>query len=94
MTLVQQGGLPLSLLAQAELLQRQGGEAFISHARGVVRSLKKQYQAAAVPAWQRSGPLVFGNGQLLWVPGLGVDARAQAAAGEPQGSLHWWPALA
>ena len=51
--------MPLALLAQASGRARVGGEAFQSHAKGVPRSLKKQYQAAAVPAWQRVGPLVF-----------------------------------
>lgn len=88
---VRTGGLPLALLAQARCSARQGGEAFQSHAKGVPRSLKKQYQAAAVPAWQRVGPLVFAGDQLLWVPGLGPDARALAQPGEPQASLTWLP---
>ncbi|MBK7615789.1 MAG: tRNA lysidine(34) synthetase TilS [Vitreoscilla sp.] len=91
-TRVQVGGLPLALLAHASCRARVGGEAFQSHAKGVPRSLKKQYQAAAVPAWQRVGPLVFAGEQLLWVPGLGPDARALAQAGEPQASLSWLPA--
>lgn len=88
---VRAGGLPLALLAQAQCRPREGGEAFQSHAKGVPRSLKKQYQAAAVPAWQRVGPLVFAGDQLLWVPGLGPDARALAQPGEPQASLTWLP---
>lgn len=88
---VRQGGLPLTLLAQAQCQQRLGGEKFQSHAMGVPRSLKKQYQAAAVPAWQRGGPLVVAGQQLLWVPGLGPDARALAKPGEPQASLTWLP---
>jgi tRNA(Ile)-lysidine synthase len=88
---VRAGGLPLALLAQACCAPRGGGEQFQSHAQGVPRSLKKQYQAAAVPAWQRGGPLVWAGGQLLWVPGLGPDARALAPAGEPQASLTWMP---
>jgi tRNA(Ile)-lysidine synthase len=88
---VRAGGLPLALLAQAQCRPREGGEAFQSHAKGVPRSLKKQYQAAAVPAWQRVGPLVFAGEQLLWVPGLGPDARALAQPGEAQVSLSWLP---
>jgi len=88
---VRAGGLPLALLAQAECRSRQGGEAFQSHAKGVPRSLKKQYQAAGVPEWQRGGPLVFAGEQLLWVPSLGPDARALARPGEPQASLTWLP---
>jgi hypothetical protein len=38
----------------------------------------------------RGGPLVFdGAGQLLFVPGLGTDARAWAPAGAPQWGLRW-----
>jgi tRNA(Ile)-lysidine synthase len=88
---VRAGGLPLALLAEAHCLPRSGGEQFQSHALGVPRSLKKQYQAAAIPAWQRGGPLVWSGGRLLWVPGLGGDARALAPAGVPQASLHWLP---
>ena len=55
------------------------------------RSLKKQFQALGVPAWQRGGPLVFAGAQLLYVPGLGIDARALAAQGTPQWSMEWLP---
>ena len=53
------------------------------------RSLKKQYQAADVPAWERDGPLVYSGGQLVFVPGLGIDARALALPGQPQLGLRW-----
>ena len=62
--------------------------------RATARSVKKQYQAAGVPEWQRGGPLVFDGEGLLFVPGLGVDARACAAPGEPQCRLDWEPAKA
>jgi tRNA(Ile)-lysidine synthase len=86
---VDQGGVPASLLAGVELRPRGGGEQFQGHARGLPRSLKKAYQTAAVPAWQRQGPLLFAQQRLLYVPGLGLDARALAAAGEPQLGLQW-----
>ena len=53
------------------------------------RSLKKQFQAAAVPDWQRDGPLVYSGGQLVFVPGLGIDARVIALPGQAQVALHW-----
>ncbi|MEY8689228.1 MAG: tRNA lysidine(34) synthetase TilS [Leptothrix sp. (in: b-proteobacteria)] len=71
------------------LRPRGGGERFQSHAGGVPRALKKQYQAAGVPRWSRDGPLVYRGEDLLWVPGLGVDARRQAAAGARQWVLRW-----
>ena len=42
------------------------------------RSLKKQYQAAGIAAWQREGPLLYAGDVLVFVPGLGLDARACA----------------
>jgi tRNA(Ile)-lysidine synthase len=87
-----QGGIAASLLKGAQLRQREGGEQFRFGAKGTARSLKKQFQARAVPAWQRQGPLLFSaQGQLLFVPGLGVDAAALALAGQAQWQLHWQP---
>lgn len=85
------GGVPLSLLADVVLRRRVGGEQFQMGAGRPARSLKKQFQALGVPAWQRNGPLVFAGEQLLYVPGLGIDARAQAAEGMPQWSIEWLP---
>ncbi|GAA0758594.1 tRNA lysidine(34) synthetase TilS [Ideonella azotifigens] len=85
-----EGGVPLALLAGACLAARTGGEQFQRAPRSTLRSLKKQFQAAAVPAWARQAPLLYGaGGQLLFVPGLGVDARALAAPGEPQLRPEW-----
>jgi tRNA(Ile)-lysidine synthase len=84
-----EAALPASLLRAVLARSRQGGEQFQSQPRGVPRSLKKCFQAAAVPAWQRSGPLLFAGDRLLWVPGLGADARARAEAGAPGLKLRW-----
>jgi len=35
--------------------------------------------------------LVWVGQQLVFVPGLGIDARALALPGTPQLTLHWWP---
>lgn len=87
---VTQGGVPWSCLRRVELRQRQGGEQFQAGPGRPPRALKKQFQAAAVPAWAREGPLVYGaQGQLLFVPGLGMDARAWAEPGRPQWRLRW-----
>jgi tRNA(Ile)-lysidine synthase len=45
-----------------------------------------------VPAWQRDGPLVYSGGQLVFVPGLGLDARVIGLPGQPQATLDWRPA--
>jgi tRNA(Ile)-lysidine synthase len=86
---VQEGGVPLAAVRHLRLMPRSGGEQFQSAPASSPRSLKKHYQALGVPAWERNGPLVYGEGQLLFVPGLGLDARALARPGEPQVMLHW-----
>ncbi len=86
------GGVPLALLRQACLRPRTGGERFAAQPQALPRSLKKQYQSAAVPAWQRPGPLAWAaDGRLLYVPALGIHAACLAAAGQPQCSLRWVP---
>ncbi len=77
-----------------ELRRRQGGERFQSHASGLPRSLKKQFQAAGVPSWARSAPLLWRGDALVLVPGLGLDARVRSPAGQQQWRLVWepWPA--
>jgi tRNA(Ile)-lysidine synthase len=88
-----QGANP-TLLQQLQVRQRAGGERFQRTARGLPRSLKKQFQAAAVPEFDRAGPLLWSAGQLLFVPGLGVDARCWPA-GEASGlTLRWCPGSA
>ncbi len=72
---VRRGGVPAAALQACEVRGRQGGERFQLHAAGVPRSLKKQYQSVGVPEWERRGPIVLSAGRLLYVPGLGMDAR-------------------
>jgi tRNA(Ile)-lysidine synthase len=83
------GGLEPDRLRRCELRTRGGGEQFQRSRRSVPRSLKKQFQAAGVPAWQRHGPLVYGGADLLYVSGLGIDARVQAEDGKPMLGLRW-----
>jgi len=87
-----QHGLSRSLLQGARWEGRQGGEQFQGQPGRPVRSLKKQFQAAGIPAWARDAPLlVAADGRLLFVPGLGIDARAQTVPGHPRVSLEWLP---
>ncbi|WP_428423091.1 tRNA lysidine(34) synthetase TilS [Methylibium sp.] len=88
---VREGGVALAQLRGLTLLPRSGGEQFQGEPGRPARSLKKQYQAAAVPAWARGGPLLYSDGRLVFVPGLGIDARALAPRGEPQLRLAWEP---
>lgn len=86
----QQGGAAPALLRQLTATARQGGERFRLTPNGSARSLKKQFQARAVPAWDRDGPLLFtADGRLLFAPGLGIDAALQAAPGQPQLGIRW-----
>lgn len=70
---------------------RTGGERFQMGPGRPARDLKRQFQAAGVPAWARSAPLFFAGEDLLFVPELGVDGRFQAAPGAPQWGLRWLP---
>jgi tRNA(Ile)-lysidine synthase len=88
---VREGGVPLAWLARLELRPRGGGEQFQARLGRPPRSLKKQYQEAGLPAWQRNGPLVYSGGQLVFVPGLGLDARILGLVGQPLATLEWVP---
>ena len=90
-TRVKEGGVPLAWLAQVELRERSGGERFQAGIGRPARSLKKQFQAVELPAWQRAGPLLYSGGQLVFVPGLGIDARVIGLPGQPQVTLRWEP---
>ncbi|SHN14485.1 tRNA lysidine(34) synthetase TilS [Rhizobacter sp. OV335] len=88
-TRVKRDGVPLAWLGALALRAREGGEQFQAGVGRPPRSLKKQYQAAAVPAWERDGPLVYSGGQLVFVPGLGLDARVIGLPGQAQVALAW-----
>jgi tRNA(Ile)-lysidine synthase len=89
---VSSGGVSLDRLRALTLRARTGAEQFQRTARSTVRSLKKAYQSAAIPAWQRDGPLLFfSEHQLLFAPGLGLDARLLAEPDEAQFKLSWLP---
>ena len=86
----EQGGVPQALMADAQWRPRSGAERFQRAAGTPPRSLKKEFQAAGVPAWMRDSPLLFAaDGSLVFVPGLGTDARALARPGRPRVRLEW-----
>ena len=73
---------------------RSGGERLQPDARRPRRTLKNLYQEAGVPSWERERlPLLFSGEQLVWVPGIGVDAAYQAAPGA-SGVLPRWRRIA
>ena len=92
--LAQSGGAAPAQLRALALIRRVGKERFQSAASSLPRSLKKQFQAAGVPAHLRTGPLLFEAGEpgsLVFVPGLGIDARCWLADGQAQLRLVWQP---
>jgi tRNA(Ile)-lysidine synthase len=86
---VTSGGIAQAGSDHVELRSRQGAERFQSHARGMPRSLKKQFQSSGVPSLARTAPLIWRDDTLVQVVGLGVDARSVAPDGQPQWSLQW-----
>jgi len=67
---------------------RAGGERLQPDARRPRRTLKNLFQEAGVPPWERERlPLLFCGDDLVWAPGLGVDARYQAG----QRDIGWLP---
>lgn len=85
---VEQGGLREDLLKEAriELRPRQGGERLRLHRNGPSRQVKHLWQEAGVaPWWRDAAPLVWLDGQLAAVPGVGV---AEAFSG-PGWQVKW-----
>lgn len=72
-----------------EVRLRSGGERLQPHPRRPRRTLKNLFQEAGVPSWARGRvPLLFCGKDLVWAPGLGVDARYQGPGLLPE----WHPA--
>jgi tRNA(Ile)-lysidine synthase len=82
-------GLAVAELRCVELRPRRGGEQFQIGSATIPRSLKKQFQALAIAAADRDGPLVYSGDRLVFVPRLGIDARSWAGAGQAQVGLRW-----
>jgi tRNA(Ile)-lysidine synthase len=73
-----------------EVRLRSGGERLQPDPKRPRRTLKNLFQEAGVPSWERDRlPLLVSGGDLVWVPGLGVDARYRAAKNRP-GVLPEW----
>ena len=69
---------------------RSGGERLQPDPRRPRRTLKNLFQEAGVPPWWRDRlPLLYCDGDLVWVPGLGIDARYRAPA-RAAGLLPEW----
>ena len=74
-----QGGLPATWITQArktgaiEFRERSGAERLQVTASGPRKTLKNLYQENAVPPWQRQAPLLYIDGELVAVAGVGVS---------------------
>lgn len=89
-------GLAAAALAGGvcELRRRAGGERMRLHAGGPSRSLKNLLQEAGVPPWLRGDlPLLWVDGRLAWIAGVGVAAEFCCRPGE-SGVMPDWSALA
>lgn len=88
-----EAGVAAALLRDAEWGARREGLQFQRAPKTPARSLKKAFQEAGLAAAARAVPLIFARGQLVFVPGLGLDARALAGAGavEERLQLDWQP---
>jgi len=76
-------GIDLHKLEQCRVAVRlrAGGERLQPDPRRPRRTLKNLFQEAGVPPWQRDRlPLLFCGDDLVWAPGLGIDARYQVTA--------------
>ena len=85
-------GIGRGLLDGAEVVlkARQGGERLQADARRPRRSLRNLLQEAAVPPWERLClPMLWVNGRLAWVGGIGCDAAFACPPGE-EGLLPLW----
>jgi tRNA(Ile)-lysidine synthase len=91
--------VPTTCLLRVTVRARRGSDRFQQQLSGVPRSLKKCFQTAGLPAWERQGPVLeFVNG-LLFVPGLGADARLRSTESldgaegirEARALLTWLP---
>lgn len=89
-----EGGLARARLAgkRVTILPRRGGERFRPDAGRPRRELKKLLQEHGVPPWQREAmPLLWCEGNLVWVPGIGIDCTWQGLSGEAGLMPEWVP---
>jgi len=74
----------------ATIRTRRGGERLQPDCGWPRRSLKNLLQELRIPPWERDRlPLLFCNGDLVWVPGVGIACAYQAKEGEPSIVPGW-----
>ncbi len=68
---------------------RQGGEQFHPAGRGHSQSLKKLFQEASIPPWERDSiPLLYSGDELIAVIGLWVSKKYAVTKKEPGWIIH------
>jgi tRNA(Ile)-lysidine synthase len=73
-----------------EIRVRGGGERFRPDPRRPRRPLKSLLQETDVPPWERARlPLLYCDGRLAWVPGIGVASALQAGPCEAGFVVTW-----
>jgi tRNA(Ile)-lysidine synthase len=90
-TQVHAGGIPVSAASRLDIRSRAAGDRFQAGVRRPPRSLKLQFQQRGIEPGLRDGPVVCRDGDLVFVPGLGLDARALADVDEAQVTIEWLP---
>lgn len=76
--------------AEVTVRARQGGEKLKLPGRAGRHELKKLYQAAAIPPWERDArPLIYLDGRLAAVAGLWIDEWAWASKENGCYQLSW-----
>lgn len=86
---VDRGGIADAVAASITIRPRKPGDRFQAGPGRPLRSLKLQFQAAGVAEAERRGPVACIEDRVVFVAGLGIDARAMAEPGEPQLELTW-----
>jgi tRNA(Ile)-lysidine synthase len=82
--LVRKGGFEVRL--------RAGGERLQPDPKRPRRTLKNLFQEAGVPPWERGRtPLLYREEELVWVPGLGVDAKFRRTGRSKGIQPKWCP---
>jgi tRNA(Ile)-lysidine synthase len=87
-------GFPPEWLQSAplQLKARSGGERFKPHPTRPSKTLKRLFQDAAIPEFERGRlPLVWRGDQLIYVAGLGADVRLLDDEESPRVLLDWRP---
>jgi len=74
-----------------EVRPRGGGERFKPHAGRPSKTLKRLFQDAGIPEFERGRlPLLWRGGHLIYVGGLGADVRL-TDADEGRIAVEWHP---